>query len=111
MNIHISRRSQRAFVQAFLSMLLILGIIYHGVKHQEEVMLQQLVSQQNRTLSFVTNKMEIPVRGLGNIPFQLGVDEKRKGIIHSTRTTPGHEMIQLTFPNITLRIYTTKQEL
>jgi hypothetical protein len=107
MNIHISRRSQRAF----LSMLLILGIIYHGVKQQERVMLQQIVSQQNRTLSFVINKVDIPVSGLGNIAFRLDVaDEKRQGISHSTRITPGHEMIQLTFPNITLRIYPAKQE-
>jgi hypothetical protein len=97
-------------------MFLILGIIYHALKQQEGVMLQQLAdSQQNRTtMTFVKEKVDLrPVCGMGNIPFQfgVGVDEKcREG--HSTRTTTsGHEMIQWTFPNITLRIYPTKQEM
>jgi hypothetical protein len=108
-HIHISRRSQRAL----LSALLILGIIYHAVKQQEGVMLRQLAEcQQNRTTTtFVTDKVDLPVCGLGNIPFQFGgvTDEKRQeGHSTARTTTSGHDMIQWTFPNITLRIYPTK---
>lgn len=60
-----SRRSQRAF----LSMLLILGIIHHAVEQQIEVMLQQRVSQQNSTVPVI--------RVFDDVPLLLGVEEKR----------------------------------
>jgi hypothetical protein len=109
---HISRRSQRAF----LSMLSMLFIIYHAVKQQEEVIFQQQVSlyQQNRTMPIArtmntTSTVEVKAEmcGWGNDPLLLGLDAKHQGS-HDTRTTSGqcrHELVEWTMPNITLRIY------